>query len=896
MKNHRKFSSPVRSLDPRERQEQQREQASRARALLASKKAVPDEPSLLVRPGISTSTRTRFAIRGNPSDWLFADAGRAVIDAVFEGVRDGHDRIVMTWPEPPGGGFVGACLALREARGTGRLAHATFGYWPWRDGATWAARLVLVNPSDIAAAARASINDTHATEWQRSDLAHGSLDMIEIRLRDLDQQMTASPGRLRSGASIVVRSPTLLETTLVFAPAASRAAPAYGPLPEQILRRVRRHTFLGERNAGLGDRFDRVGDPITTPFALLGLPPAKRAEELIRYIQSERARVFGIDVVIADLTRPGRSDLPDQWEPRLEALLKSLDEATGRRPATLILTEDSFTFRRATRVMKTIAATRRPKGRVYETGAYLHHRGLLGPTANLPSEMPPISFQADIKDASLAPLRDRLVVLGRALREDANAGASVVSRTLAFLRRAASLPIGLSEARQITDILYDADDEVDSNIQAMFRPKMALGALLGVADIAPAHSSEIRSLVEAVGSKVSEWENETPVSLKLSSLLEQSAWNATSTVVAFPDRRIAETYLASDRAVRCNCTIIDHKGILDLSNSASVRRIIVIGPGPQAIRALLTTPLGPETVLLLGDAAGSALLSAELAPLGRIAAFSSIAGRAKALTEALRRGGTNEALDLAEAEFRIVVTDQKERIDLTQANEAYRGPVIEIRTQRGQILRYRPTSDVLLLSPGEARPFERVPARDIEAGETILVLKNDVRELIRRAIAGSRRSLKELGLYHDAISGIRRDAPGTTVRDKARHVLRSMQTINGAVPDSELHNITRWLSADDAPMKIDGARQPGAARDWPRFFLFMSAVGIEEPLAKAYWDAAITPSRSYRAQEGHLFNQRVVQFILDPEAATAWASMRDVWQEVLEGVDEVVNVTTSTED
>ncbi|MEW6453895.1 MAG: multiubiquitin domain-containing protein [Pseudomonadota bacterium] len=397
-----------------------------------------------------------------------------MIDAVFEGVRDGHDRIVMTWPEPPGGGFVGACLALREARGTGRLAHATFGYWPWRDGATWAARLVLVNPSDIAAAARASINDTHATEWQRSDLAHGSLDMIEIRLRDLDQQMTASPGRLRSGASIVVRSPTLLETTLVFAPAASRAAPAYGPLPEQILRRVRRHTFLGERNAGLGDRFDRVGDPITTPFALLGLPPAKRAEELIRYIQSERARVFGIDVVIADLTRPGRSDLPDQWEPRLEALLKSLDEATGRRPATLILTEDSFTFRRATRVMKTIAATRRPKGRVYETGAYLHHRGLLGPTANLPSEMPPISFQADIKDASLAPLRDRLVVLGRALREDANAGASVVSRTLAFLRRAASLPIGLSEARQITDILYDADDEVDSNIQAMFRPKMAL--------------------------------------------------------------------------------------------------------------------------------------------------------------------------------------------------------------------------------------------------------------------------------------------------------------------------------------------------------------------------------------------------------------------------------------
>ncbi|WP_204268038.1 hypothetical protein, partial [Escherichia coli] len=82
----------------------------------------------------------------------------------------------------------------------------------------------------------------------------------------------------------------------------------------------------------------------------------------------------------------------------------------------------------------------------------------------------------------------------------------------------ASLPIGLSEARGIADILYDADDEVDSNVRAMFRPKMALGALLAVAEIAPAYSSEIRSLVEAVGSKVGEWESETPVSLKLASL------------------------------------------------------------------------------------------------------------------------------------------------------------------------------------------------------------------------------------------------------------------------------------------------------------------------------------------------------------------------------------------
>lgn len=897
MKNHRSgFRHPAaRELDPAERQAQQKAHAQRARALLASAVSRSTQNAELTRPGISNSTRQRFSIRAKPSDWLHADAGRPIIDSILASVRDANDRAILTWPEPPGGAFVAACIALREARGTGQLSHATLGYWPWRDGATWTARLVLVNPGDITTAARAAINDPTAQRWKLANLAHTSLEMIEIRLQDLGQKI-ANSSRILSDEGIVVRSPTLLETTLVFEPSKTKGGPAYHPSVDQILRRVRRHTLLTEKNAGLADHFGVVGDPNSTPFAILGLPAAKRAEELARYIQNDRARELGLDVVIIDLTRPGRSELPEQWEPRLEALLKSFDEVPERRPAAVVLTEDAFTFRRATKVMKAAAGARHPKGRVVECGVYLDHRGLLGPAANLPETMPPIAFQADIKDASLAPLRQRLVSLGRTLREDGNDGAKAVSKSLTFLRRVASLPLGLTEARQITDILYDADDEVDSSVRAMFRPKMALGALFAVAQSAPAYSPEIKTLVEIIDAKVAEWETETPVSLKLLSLLDDADWNTASTVLAFPDRRIAETYLASDRAMRCDCTVVDHRGISDLTSTSTVRRIIVVGPSPQAIRTLLTTSLAPETVLFLGDAAGSALLSAELAPLGRLAAFSSIAGRATALTEALRRGGTNEALDAAEAEFRLVVRDHEERIDLTQANETYRGPVIEMRTQRGLILHYRPTSDVLLLSPGEARPFERIHAREVEAGDSILVLKNDVRELIRRAIAGSRKSIAQLGLYHETISDIRRHLPGSTLRDKARHVLSAMQNENASLPDSELQNIVRWLSADNAPMKIDGAKQPGAARDWPRFKLFMAAVNIEEPLAKAYWDAAITPSRSYRAQEGHLFNQRVVHFILDPEAATAWASMRDVWQQVLEGVDQIVHVTPLRED
>ncbi len=206
--------------------------------------------------------------------------------------------------------------------------------------------------------------------------------------------------------------------------------------------------------------------------------------------------------------------------------------------------------------------------------------------------MPPITFQADIKDASLAPLRQRLVSLGRTLREDGSNAAKNVSKSLAFLRRAASLPLGLTEARQIADVLYDADDEVDASVRAMFRPKMALSTLLEAGDTAPAHSTEIKALAEAISNKAAEWEAETPVSSRLSILLNQAEWNTATTILAFPDRRIAETYLASDRAVQCACTVIDHRGIFEFAAIADVKRIIVVGPTTQAVRALLTTSAG----------------------------------------------------------------------------------------------------------------------------------------------------------------------------------------------------------------------------------------------------------------------------------------------------------------
>lgn len=885
-----------RKWDPRGRfgddKEGRQDRVERIRALLARARASSD--GSLERLGVSSPTVQRYTTSAEPSAWKTPGQGRLVPAAILEAVEDGQDRVLLAWPFSPVNGFAAAALALREGRATGRLAHATLGFWPWRQGASFAARSILVHPNDIhQTAAKIATEMRGKQTWALPSLGHESQCLLDLRLVDLKPPMAGSV----SAKSVLVRSPTLLETTSVFAPTTGDDIP-YRPNPLQVLRRVRDHTHMRDENAGLAEHVAAVGDPMRAPFGLFGLPAETRADRLGRYLAAQRFSAIGLDGVVVDATRNGRSEISDDWDRRLAVLLDALATVSGRRPPVIVLVEDVFAMRRATKILRVYGAAQHPRRRcAIETGAYLPDPSPFGPAVDTRAAYPPIQFEADIKDASLAPLREDLIALGRNLREAGHQKAAEgVSQALALLRRSASLPIGLEEARAISDILYDADDEVDISARSLFRPKMALAALAMVKDTVPEVGQVANQLVAAVESKVATWSDETPVSAKLTSVLQNDDWNCRTTLMAIGDRRVLEVFLGSDRAVGYLGAVIDHGGLRQELQDRSYDRLIVVGPTPNSIRTVLTVPTCPSRVLLLGDAAGSALVVAEAEPVSKIAAFAPISARAAALRIALARGGANERLDLAEVEFQIAATLPEGEIDLTQAGERYCGDIIQFRTQHGHHLTYRPTSDVLLSSPGEVRPFEKVQAREVKQGDRLLVLNAEIREPIRRALAGSRKALSQLQLYHDHINRIYHDTPGGSVAHKARHVLTAMRAIDPTIRESEIPNISRWLTAGQARGEQGGVKQPRAARDWVRFRTFMSAVGVAAPLAKLYWCTAVVPARSYRAQEGHFFNQRVVQFVCDPEGAaiggSAWGSLPRLWQSVLDAVDEVTWVET----
>ncbi len=398
--------------------EGKRRQAERVQALLATLHTV-QTASHLSRRGISTATAVRFASTSAPSDWNSADRARPIIDAILDSIEDGADRAILAWPARPGSGFSAAAVAMREARSSGRLAYATLAFWPWRNGATWATRSVLVHPEDIArAAARAATDIENRAVWTQQNLAHGSLCLLELRLRDL--MKTSKPvgdEKLVSRSNIIVRSPTLLETTCVFAPAGGAKRTTYNCDSEQVLRRVSDYTHLGDKNAGLEGHIAAVGDPNKTPFALFGLPVVAKPDQLLSCLRFPRFATKSLDVLIVDLTRTGRSELPDDWEGRLTAVLQALEHVSGRRPPVVVLSEDAFAMRKAVRALRTNNAALRPARRApLEVGAYLREPGLFGPLSVLPEKVAPIAFEADIKDASLELSRvsRRLVRLSHA--------------------------------------------------------------------------------------------------------------------------------------------------------------------------------------------------------------------------------------------------------------------------------------------------------------------------------------------------------------------------------------------------------------------------------------------------------------------------------------------------
>src|SRR5262245_27302917 len=143
---------------------------------LGAAEAADVAPNRRLMPGDHPA---RYARVAKPGDWLEA-ASSEVVTAILDSISDRRDRLILAWPARPDNGFVAASIALRELRSKRSSSGVTLALWPWRSGATHAARSILVHPDDILRPARADLLNANALRPP-----HRALALVEIRLNDL---------------------------------------------------------------------------------------------------------------------------------------------------------------------------------------------------------------------------------------------------------------------------------------------------------------------------------------------------------------------------------------------------------------------------------------------------------------------------------------------------------------------------------------------------------------------------------------------------------------------------------------------------------------------------------------------------------------------------------------
>lgn len=854
------------------------------------------------RPLGITPVAVRYASRSDDAkDWKRPDASLSIVNLILAAVEDGRDRSMLSWPERCCDGSVAVALALREAEASARYSYCTLGMWPWRartetsEGSMAPTLGYLVDPVSLQALGR----QLASGQLNNSICGNDGLEhYTAARVSMLVSALLESEGGRKSN-----ESPSLRETTIAFSwdpgildsKARLPGKGSYKPEPDQILRRVIRFTRArpNKKNGDtLAQHFPKLGDPSHAPHCVFGLPLSDKADLQKILISTRRFAERGLDAVVINLHSNILRPIRDTWEQGLSDLLVSLASVPGRRPPVIMFSNDVHALRKAEGMLK---AHNVKLGRPahLRQAIYSPKHDPLGPRHAIPEGGVSV-YDADIKDATLTPLRRSVLDIGRRLREATILdGYRTARRALDALHRAASMPLGLAEAEQSAKMLWEEDSDENREVLKTFHSKQEIYALTATCSKSGVAVGQAEQFRDTALKRLQEWQTDTPVSHTLRKLLAKNEWNRQDTLISFPRSEIALLFSTAAEVTSLGIPTCHHK---ELAEKIGPGRLIIVGPDTNAIHTILASNVAPQRVAIIGDCAGIGLVSSLLRCLSDADGLGAISARAKLLAAKLQGGGADASLDLLEAQFTTSSSSGPRLLDFTQSRDGSKGKVTVVTTSASppREIRYRSSAKVPVYTPDEIRQFKNVEARYLKDGDLIPILADDVRARIRTAMQASSKTRALIKGYHTLIAKKRSSLPGTEMAEKARHVLALMRGIDpekiGA--DEDL-NIRRWLKAGMDGLSAEERVRPDAPRDWERFRIFMQALGTAETEARMFWDLSIMATRSFSIQEGAIFHEQMAAFIVDPEGAahlTGTTSAESLFDSIRNSVEIITDV------
>ncbi|MER9762631.1 hypothetical protein [Mesorhizobium sp. M0138] len=731
---------------------------------------------------------------------------------------------------------------------------STVGWYPFERSSTIGLKSIFVDETDIGRINRNVVLSMPAD--QRSTAAYEHAYIMK--------GLTSAPVTRSKGTPI--SHPNLREMVGLFVPAPSITRG--NPYPSSDIgfladAGAKRQLIKEAPMLAKVRRADRV------PMAVFGL---RQQHWISDYNANERLRER-CDAVIFDATSMPFGHGKD-WLRDLKKVHQFLAALGGHKPALVVLSADPWFARRAAEVLSArldipLKITATVKSRPIDFSAAQTEQ----------QRWTDCTVKVHVRDLAVAQFRKPWIEQAGHLRKrDMDDAADAILMGITFLRNIACLPVGFRRFRATHDRLVR--EGVRPEALAAYTYSSFHTAVTAAAASAGSLGQDLIKFRDTIGKMANQYLETTDVAEVVKEAFKSAARKSNRTLAVFRDPVmlaaiedwIAAPDFPSDPERIAEKVILatpDTFGAMlaTIEPGAPVDTMLIVHPTSRAAQRMVFWPTLPRHVDFIGDGGALGALRSAFAEAAGI--FEGPPGeRIAAVLAAL----DEHRESLIGFDFEQVIAPEfkgGKLIDLTAGTASPgKGPVTEIATEDGYLLRVFPTTDVLVRQDDAIDPFHKVEAKAVREGDHILVVTADLYERLDSILGPvevDKNTISFLKMYHDAVAKALSAIGGgkqykiDRILEKMRQAATELGYPGHAFGQNERQNVLRWMNCG----KVSG--RPDAPRSALNYKCWIKAIGVSPESSELLWRFGVVNSRVQAIQAGLQESARSLEFVVRPE-------------------------------
>jgi hypothetical protein len=811
-----------------------------------------------------------------------------VLHRFDEVIRSGTSEALLLWPQRPDGVAVFHALAALGRIGTCDQTPLATLLFPWSRGVGGIQRTLLVDRDFLSATTLPALN--------RSLSAPGPAFGCLMALHSLKHVFSSGKKdkrfKVKLEADPGIVHPTLFEIT----PQHGVQNSGLRPYGDQFLRRLRRHTWIGDQSAHI----EAATDPAKTPFFLFGVHADAVRVKLLRDAGLDPRHGGRVpDIILLDLTRRGRNRLGAGWRQSLTRFFATICDlyAASQAPPILAVTDDVFVLRSLKwQIIKDYEqrrGTRDTRGKRPEAARLVLHPkpDPLEQEVIRPGALP--ALKAEVYGSDVLKIVESALKLRRALLASGDDKiADAVTTAMQVIQNLIGLP---GSPKEFHDFLVENYEGYErQNMGARYDPlaprsRIQSALQQGLAGVNHKHLSQFLDAYDKLR-KIADSDN--PGSKLFDKCISELVRKSTRSIVVFSSellRGFAEWRLDSDPAISRHVgrklLLVDRREAieeleLDGQEQKLFHRIVFVEPFPDDLLHVLMRPWLPQNVIILGNLALAEQARRRIHILRDLEGAAPIHNLLAAVETEFARVLQGHSVEVPDLDAPPALP-RLGMLDLTTASTYGSGSPRLIRTSGDLEVRAFDRSEMAAYDPEALQVFSRKIAKDLVPGDQICVFSSDFVGMAREKLNLSANASDILPLYHKAVADAVQELPGPDMTSKAHALRAQMNEIDPALELPTVQAVRHWI---DVAALIEAPRdevRPQAPRNRQHYLCFMSALGISEDVARHYWDWGIFWTRSMRIRSGAAFHQVFMGILVDPHATASRlpeARRHDLWR------------------